>query len=140
MKRFSNLLFATALAASVASLGACQRSEKDKDSKAKTADDSKAGASRAPANSGPKPGDIPAPADVAAPPADALKTENGVSYKVIKPAATPGDKPEVNDTVEVHYTGWTTDGKMFDSSVKRGDPPPLGSAKSSQVGPKACRS
>jgi peptidylprolyl isomerase len=27
-----------------------------------------------------------------------------------------------NSTVEVHYTGWTTDGKMFDSSLAHGRP------------------
>lgn len=30
--------------------------------------------------------------------------------------------PRVTDTVVVHYTGWTTDGKSFDSSVQRGQP------------------
>ena len=32
------------------------------------------------------------------------------------------------DTVEIHYTGWTKDGKIFDSSVQRGSPAtfPLG--------------
>jgi peptidylprolyl isomerase len=69
--------------------------------------------------SGPQPGDIPAPADVAAPPADAEKTASGLASKVIKPG-TSDQKPTADDSVEVHYTGWTTDGKMFDSSVKRG--------------------
>ena len=31
-------------------------------------------------------------------------------------------RPAPNDNVTVHYTGWTTDGKMFDSSVARGQP------------------
>jgi peptidylprolyl isomerase len=66
------------------------------------------------------------PADVAAPPASAKKTEKGVSYKVLKAAS--GKQPGETDTVRVHYTGWTTDGRMFDSSVVRGQPSefPLG--------------
>jgi peptidylprolyl isomerase len=59
-----------------------------------------------------------APADVAAAPADAQKTASGLAWKVLK--AGSGDKPSSAATVEVHYTGWTTDGKMFDSSRKRG--------------------
>lgn len=61
---------------------------------------------------------IPAPADVAAPPADAKKTDSGLAYKTI--TAGTGANPTAEDTVEVHYSGWTTDGKMFDSSVMRG--------------------
>lgn len=68
-----------------------------------------------------KPGDIPAPADVAAAPADAEKSASGLASKVLSPGT--GDKhPTAEDTVTVHYTGWTTDGRMFDSSVKRGEP------------------
>lgn len=63
--------------------------------------------------------DIPAPPDVAAAPADAEKSASGLASKVIKPGQG-GDKPTADDAVEVHYTGWTTDGKMFDSSVQRG--------------------
>ncbi|HET6725335.1 MAG TPA: FKBP-type peptidyl-prolyl cis-trans isomerase [Gammaproteobacteria bacterium] len=64
---------------------------------------------------------IPAPADVAAPPASATKLPSGLAYQVIKPG-TGKVHPEVTDTVTVDYTGWTTDGKMFDSSVVRGQP------------------
>ncbi len=66
--------------------------------------------------------DIPAPPDVAAPPADAQKTASGLATKTLKPPTAGGVKPTAEDVVEVHYTGWTTDGKMFDSSVKRGKP------------------
>jgi peptidylprolyl isomerase len=62
----------------------------------------------------------PAPADVAAPPADAQKTPSGLAYKVLTPAA--GKHPRANSIVKVNYTGWTTDGKMFDSSIARGTP------------------
>ena len=70
---------------------------------------------------GVKPTPLPAPSDVAAAPADAAKTASGLASKVIQ-AGTGTEKPTAADTVEVHYTGWTTDGKMFDSSVARGTP------------------
>ncbi len=62
-----------------------------------------------------------APADVKAPPADAMRTKSGIAYQVLKPG-TGTHHPAKSDTVTVHYTGWTTDGKMFDSSLTRGAP------------------
>ncbi len=62
-----------------------------------------------------------APADVAAPPEDAERTESGLASRVLT-AGTGTDHPAAEDTVQVHYTGWTTDGEMFDSSVQRGQP------------------
>ena len=59
-----------------------------------------------------------APPDVAAPPEDAEFTESGLASKVIK-KGTGTVHPTATSEVTVHYTGWTTDGKMFDSSVKR---------------------
>jgi peptidylprolyl isomerase len=64
---------------------------------------------------------LPAPADVKAPPADAKKTPSGLAYKVVK-AGTGTKHPKASDSVTVHYSGWTTDGKMFDSSVTRNMP------------------
>lgn len=62
-----------------------------------------------------------APPDVAAPPADAEKTSSGLASKVLQKGS--GDKrPTTQEMVVVHYTGWTTDGKSFDSSVARGKP------------------
>lgn len=67
------------------------------------------------------PSNLPAPADVAAPPADAVKTKSGLFTKVIKPG-TGSMHPGKEDLVKVDYTGWTTDGKMFDSTIPRGQP------------------
>jgi len=68
---------------------------------------------------------IPAPADVATPPADAKKTASGLATKVLTPGKGK-DHPKDADQVKVHYTGWTSDGKMFDSSVARGEPTSFG--------------
>lgn len=69
--------------------------------------------------------EVPAPEDVAKPPADAKKTPSGLVTKVLT-AGTGKDKPKPEDRVKVHYTGWTADGKMFDSSVVRGEPTSFG--------------
>lgn len=62
-----------------------------------------------------------APSDVKAPPADATHTKGGLAYQVLKPG-TGTRHPTKFETVSVHYTGWTTDGRMFDSSLPRGAP------------------
>jgi len=62
-----------------------------------------------------------APPDVKEMPADAMKTASGLAYRVLRPGI--GTRmPTAQERVTVHYTGWTTDGKMFDSSVSRGTP------------------
>src|SRR4051812_24677126 len=68
---------------------------------------------------------IPAPPDVAAVPADAIRTSSNLASKVLQ-KGTGSRHPRPNSEVTVHYTGWTTDGKMFDSSVARGEPATFG--------------
>jgi len=63
----------------------------------------------------------PVPADVKAPPKDAKKTASGLYWKVLSPGAG-ATHPSPQSMVEVNYSGWTTDGKMFDSSITRGQP------------------
>jgi hypothetical protein len=63
----------------------------------------------------------PAPPDVAAIPLDADKSETGLVSRVLK-EGTGTQKPGPTSVVTVHYTGWTTDGKSFDSSIARGQP------------------
>jgi len=47
-------------------------------------------------------------------------TESGLKYTDI--VVGTGDSPEAGNKVKVHYTGWLTDGTVFDSSVERGQP------------------
>lgn len=63
----------------------------------------------------------PAPPDVAAVPADADKTESGLALKVLK-QGTGAVKPTATDKVTVNYNGWTTSGRVFDSTEMRGKP------------------
>ncbi len=49
---------------------------------------------------------------------------SGLEYKVIKQGE--GKIPGATDKVRVHYTGKTIDGKVFDSSEKRGQPAEFG--------------
>ena len=64
---------------------------------------------------------IRAPDDVAGPPADAEKTASGLASKVLMPGKGT-THPASTDLVTVHYSGWTTDGKNFDSSLSVGKP------------------
>ena len=64
-----------------------------------------------------------ASADTSAPsraPGKPVTTPSGLKYYELK--AGEGPLPKKGQRVRVHYTGWLTDGKKFDSSVDRGEP------------------
>ncbi len=128
MKSIWTLLCCVALGAS---LTACKSSEPEPAESEAAAEaeapaeaaDPKAGESstKEVVTQGAQPTDIPAPPDVAAAPDNAEKSESGLAWTVLQEGT--GDKhPKEWDIVTVNYTGWTTDGKMFDSSTKRGKP------------------
>ncbi|MFY9343962.1 MAG: FKBP-type peptidyl-prolyl cis-trans isomerase [Planctomycetota bacterium] len=76
--------------------------------------------------------DPPAPAPAPAPKQSDIpeckemtKTASGLEIGFLKKGKDgPGPRPD--DTVEVHYTGWLTDGTKFDSSRDRGQPATFG--------------
>src|SRR5262245_60207613 len=57
----------------------------------------------------------------ATPPADALKTASGIASKMLR-VGLGSQHPAAQSRVTVNYTGWTPDGKMFDSSSQHGGP------------------
>jgi FKBP-type peptidyl-prolyl cis-trans isomerase FkpA len=58
--------------------------------------------------------------DTAAKEPGAVKTASGLVFKTINPGK--GKSPVATDLVKVHYHGTLTNGDVFDSSVKRGEP------------------
>lgn len=65
--------------------------------------------------------DLPAPADLAAPPAEALRSPSGLISRIVTPG-TGTEAPQESDFVTVHYIGWTSEGRLFDSSYARSMP------------------
>ena len=128
MKNFWTLLSYVALAAA---LTACKSGTTAPDEGENTeateaaADEKPAAESEAVAQKivaeGAAPEGIPAPPDVAAPPETAERSASGLAWTVLQ-AGTGDQHPSAHDIVTVNYTGWTTDGRMFDSSTKRGKP------------------
>jgi len=51
-------------------------------------------------------------------------TASGLQYEILVDGK--GEKPKATDQVTCHYTGTLTDGKVFDSSVQRGQPLKIG--------------
>jgi peptidylprolyl isomerase len=49
-----------------------------------------------------------------------VTTDTGLKYYDLKEGS--GNTPQARQIVVVHYTGWLEDGKMFDSSLSRGQP------------------
>lgn len=119
MRNATSVLLALVVAASAA-CGGGQATAKDAPPTEATTD------SAATDETTPPPGEsvpppLPAPDNVSTVPAAAERSPSGLAWMVIEEGDGAGS-PTIDSTITVHYTGWTTDGEMFDSSVVRGEP------------------
>jgi FKBP-type peptidyl-prolyl cis-trans isomerase len=73
-----------------------------------------------------KPSSMPSKPTIPADVGEVKTTASGLKYTVLKAGAPDGKTPAKTDIVKVHYSGWLTDGKLFDSSVERGQPLEIG--------------
>jgi FKBP-type peptidyl-prolyl cis-trans isomerase len=64
---------------------------------------------------------LPAPKFYMPKPEELTKTPSGLHYRVVK-GGGKGSAPRIGQDVTVHYSGWLTDGKPFDSSYSRNQP------------------
>lgn len=62
-----------------------------------------------------------APAELSAPPTNATRTASGLAYRFVMRSGQQRH-PGPHDRVTVHYSAWTRDGQLFDSSVVAGKP------------------
>jgi len=51
-----------------------------------------------------------------------ITTESGLQYEILVKSENNGRKAQIDDLIKVHYHGTLIDGKVFDSSVDRGEP------------------
>jgi len=61
------------------------------------------------------------PADLKTPPADAVKTASGLAFRVLKNGAG-SLHPSMTSQVTLHFSGWTSDGDLFESTMISGHP------------------
>jgi FKBP-type peptidyl-prolyl cis-trans isomerase len=63
----------------------------------------------------------PTPDDLTSPPADAVKTPSGLIYKMLK-NGTGNTHPSMSNNVLVHFSCWTKQGRIFESTIMAGHP------------------
>jgi hypothetical protein len=61
------------------------------------------------------------PSNLMLPPSTAIRTASGLRYVVLK-KGTQTSHPLPTSTVNIDYSGWDRSGRLFDSSVERGEP------------------
>lgn len=61
------------------------------------------------------------PPDLSPVPKDAKRTRSGLAYRILQ-HGTGARHPEAASTVEVHYTGWRTDGHVYNTTTDRSQP------------------
>jgi peptidylprolyl isomerase len=62
-----------------------------------------------------------APADLAGPPASAVRTPSGLAYVVLAPGGGV-ERPSLGSKVRVEFSGWTRDGTLFGTTSTAGRP------------------